>query len=636
MEDNYYLCLSEKNYLKFDPVSQITNVFFDDLKQQLFIVKSAAVFVKSFDENESFSFLIESSPLIAIKFNGDNSVLAIQRTENSLELHSFKNNQLVPNSIIHFETKRTIIYGIFFTQFNEFVVVTADSIEIFLVNTAKKSMKSIKSVPISSNWFAYNRSNFAIVSSNGMLLTPILLQKPGQLTKLASIQIEDGQAVTERDVNTGTLYGQPAILILRTTRNRALELWVYLLEGPAFKKSHILKLGFSGRVAISIIDSMIIVHHQTSKVSLLFDIAVNGEPDAQNILVHTPLVPGKSIKSFTIKLPSVSLKENTMNVELYSANWVIFQPDIIIDVKLGYLFRLSLAIDKIQIGDKIKLVDFLIHRQKEKHQLLHVLVQLVSPEDSSESIHLPILEVIFDKLNKIYKQKLDYDLLKMQALPSPSTFKTFTTLATPSLQLPNQVVIEQSDMLQIFNTIIDKNILEKVLMVYLFSIVKNSISCEYDLSKVLVMTLVGSQKIQDLQQILSYNVLHESKPLACFLLSLMNHHPLIGQMALDMLKRLNAHEIIIEILLEQGKVVDAIRLAKQYVNPDTISARKFLEAAHKSDNKMIFYSVFNFFIARNKRIRGNGEFMKSKFFKIFLNSIEIICFPFQTSSAKFI
>lgn len=29
MDDNYYLFLSEKNYLKFDPVSQITNVFFD-------------------------------------------------------------------------------------------------------------------------------------------------------------------------------------------------------------------------------------------------------------------------------------------------------------------------------------------------------------------------------------------------------------------------------------------------------------------------------------------------------------------------------------------------------------------------------------------------------------------------------
>lgn len=613
MEDNFYLYLSENNYLKFDPVSQITNVFFDDSKKQIFIVKSAAVSVKSLEDNQSFSFLIESSPLIAIKFNIDNSILAIQRTENALELHSVKNNAIVPNSKIQYETKKSIIYGIFWTQANEFVVVSADSVEIFLINSAKKSIKSLKSVSISSSWFAWNRLNFAIVSSNGLLLTPILLQKPGQLTKLASIQSEDGQQVTERDVNTGVLYGTPAILILRTTRqNRALEIWVYLLDGPVFKKSHVLKLGFSGRVAISIIDSMIIVHHQTSKISLLFDIAINGEPDASNVLVHTPLVPGKSIKPFTIKMPSVSLKENSMNVELYSANWVIFQPDIIIDVKLGYLFKLSLAIEKIQIGDKIKLVDFLIHRQKEKVQLMSVLSQLVAPEDSNESIHLPILEVIFDKLNKIYKQKLDYDLMKMQALPSPSTFKSFSTPAPPPPQLPNQIIIEQNDMLQIFNTIADKAVLEKILMVYLFSIVKCSISCEYDLSKVLVTTLVRSQKIQDLQQILSYNVLHESKPLACFLLSLMKHHPLIAQMSLDMLKRLNANEIIVEILLEQGKVIDAIRLAKQYMNHDVIPARKFLEAALKSEDKMTFYATYNFFIARNQRLRGNKDFLKSE------------------------
>ena len=502
MDDNYYLFLSEKNYLKFDPVSQITNVFFDDTKRQIFIVKSCTVSVKSIndscaEESQSFSFLIESSPLIAIKFNADNSILAIQRSENSLELQSFTNNQIQPNSTIHYQTKRSILYGFIWSQPDELVIVTNDYLEVFQVNKSKKSMKSLKSLSISSNWFTFNRESFALLSSsNGMLLTPVLLQKPGSLTKLASIQIEE-EGVTERDVNTGTLYGTPAILILRTTRNRNLEIWVYLLDGPTFQKAHILKLGFSGRVAISIIDSMIIVHHQTLKVSLIFDIALKGEPDPneKSVMIHSSLVPGKSIKPFTIKMPSVSLKENSMSVDLYSANWVIFQPDIVIDVKLGYLFILSLAINKVSICDKIKLVDFLMHRKKEKAQLVSVLVEMVSPDDSNESVHLPILEAIFDKLNKVYKHRLDYDMLKMQALPSPSTFKTFSTPAPALPQLPNEIVIEQSDILQILNTIIDKNILEKILMVYIFSIVKHSISCEYDLSKVLVMTLVGSQKV---------------------------------------------------------------------------------------------------------------------------------------------
>ncbi|CRL06415.1 CLUMA_CG019612, isoform A [Clunio marinus] len=503
-EKNFYLSLSAKNYLKFDPVSQITNVFFDESQKQIFCAKPASISVKSLVQ-ESFSFIIQSSPLIAIKFNVDNSILTIQRTENTLELYAFKDNQLLPNSSISFETKKTIL-GFFWIRTNELIIVTKENVEIFNVITSKKTLKS-------------------------------------------------------------------------------------------------------GRVAISIIDSIIIVHHQTSKVSLLFDVAINGEENVQerSVMNHTPLVPGKSIEPFSLKLPSVTHKENTMSVELYSANWVIFS-DIIIDVRIGYLFKLELAINKIRIGDKLKLCNFLMHRQKEKSLLINTLLQLVSPEHG-ESVQLAILEVIFDNLNKVYKQKLDHDLVKMQSLPSPSTFKISTQqIVTP--QLPNQIVIEQNDVLYVLNTIVDKNVLEKISLVYLFSLVKHSISCEYDLGKLIVSTLINGQKIDELQQILNFKAIHESKPLACFLLASSKNNPLISQMALDMLYRLNALEIIVEIFLEEGMAIDALRLSKQFTNPDFIPARKYLEAALKSDNKMVFYSVYKHFIARNQRLRGNIEFLK--------------------------
>ncbi|CAG9807580.1 unnamed protein product [Chironomus riparius] len=618
MEDFYYLHLADNNYIKFDPVNQITNVFFDECQKQIFIVKSAAVSVIKCKESKdrNFSFCLDNqNPLIAIKFNSDNSVLAIQRNENNLELIGFKNNQIIQNSSILYETRKqgSIIYGFVWSEQHEFIVITADTVEIFNINMAKKQMKSQKSLSVSSNWFCYNRSNIILLSSNnGLLLTPILVKKES-LTKLAPIQMEDGQSISERDVITGTLYDKAAILILKTTRNRTLEIFVYLLTGPSFKKLHVLKLGFSGRVAVSIIDSIIIIHHQTSKVSLLFDIALNGEADNldKSVMIHSPLLAGKSIKPFSIKIPSVSLKENSMTFEMYSVNWIIFG-DIIIDVKLGYLFKLELSIDKIQIGDKIKLVDFLMNRQNAKSQLMNILTQLILPDDYNE-IHLPILEIIFNKLNRVYKLKIQHDLNKMQALPSPSAFKTFTSpQPQPLNEHPREIIIDQNDMLQIFNTIVDKNMLEKVLLCYIYSLVVHAITCEYDLSKMLVMTLVGSQKVHDLQQILSFQVLHESKPLACFILSLANYDPLISQMALDMLKRLNAHEIIVEILLEQGKIIDAIRLAKQHTNVDMLPARKFLDAALKVDNKMTFYSVFNFFLSRNQRLRGNNEFMKNE------------------------
>lgn len=65
------------------------------------------------------------------------------------------------------------------------------------------------------------------------------------------------------------------------------------------------------------------------------------------------------------------------------------------------------------------------------------------------------------------------------------------------------------------------------------------------------------------------------------------------------------------MLLGQGKVVDALRLANSLPGADTISARKYLEAAAKSNDAVVFYTVYTFFMERNVRLRGSSEFLKS-------------------------
>lgn len=55
-------------------------------------------------------------------------------------------------------------------------------------------------------------------------------------------------------------------MILRPTPNHLLEVIIYLLNGPGLapKKSHILRLGHNGRVAMNIVDDLVVVHHQVS------------------------------------------------------------------------------------------------------------------------------------------------------------------------------------------------------------------------------------------------------------------------------------------------------------------------------------------------------------------------------------
>lgn len=298
-----------------------------------------------------------------------------------------------------------------------------------------------------------------------------------------------------------------------------------------------------------------------------------------------------------------------MECELYSPNWVLFQPNIVIDAKLGCLWNLEISLESLSqhIGDYVKLIDFLLRRTSAKPIVLSVIRDLLSTQYSGVSI----IETIFDKLNVIYKQELDNELFMQMAIPSTGLTSRGTNL--PKSYESPRVLIQQSDMYtNVFTPMADADHLGPVLMLYIHSLSKQKITVTHDLSKMIIIDLVKQKKFNALHQLLHLNVISESKPLACFLLSLSKVDERLFQAAMDMLARLNANEIIIEVLLEQGKVIEALRLAKQLPNADHIPARKYLEAAQKLKDSMVFQSVFVFFQQRNVRLRGNPDFLRSK------------------------
>lgn len=71
-------------------------------------------------------------------------------------------------------------------------------------------------------------------------------------------------------------------------------------------------------------------------------------------------------------------------------------------------------------------------------------------------------------------------------------------------------------------------------------------------------------------------------------------------------------QIIVEVLLGQGKVIDALRLASSSSSADTLPARKYLEAAQKTDDPIVFYSVYAHFLERNVRLRGSPDFTEAE------------------------
>ncbi|XP_041450404.1 regulator of MON1-CCZ1 complex isoform X2 [Drosophila obscura] len=610
----HYIELS-RNPIRFDAVSQLTNVFFDDSNKQIFAVRSGGatgVVVKGPVPNEdtviSFCMNDRGGAIRSIKFSPDNQILAVQRKENAVEFICFQGEQPLLQDIITHQVK-TMIHGFVWIHNREVALISNTGVEVYTVLPEKRQVRSVKSLSISIKWFAWCcDANVALLcTTEGNSLVPVLV-KQKVITKLPKVDCSPSREVQESKVTLGQVYGVLAVLILQSNSSTGMmEVEVHLLNGPGLapRKCHVLRLSLVGRFAINTVDNLIVVHHQATGTSLLFDISLTGEV-IQDITYHAPITTGRSIKPFGLKLPSLSPDGQILQCELYSTHWVLFQPNIVIDAKLGCMWYLNLCIDPLcnLISDRIRLTEFLLQRSSGKQVLLKVLGQLV--DDQYKGTLLPVLETIFSRINKIYASWVQLELQNQTA--QPSNVKTSTVKHTS----PPIVLIEQLDMVQIFQRIAKRPYTETILMLYLQSLNKFNIAAQEELSKMIISELIHNRSFDTLRRLVSYSMLLESKAVACFLLSHSDVDTAISQVAIDMLGKIQAHEISIEVMLGQGKVIDALRLAKNSLGLDKVPARKFLEAAHKTKDDLIFHSVFRFFQMRNLKLYETLAFPKAE------------------------
>lgn len=212
----YYLELSN-DPIRFDAVSQLTNVFFDDsnrqvrnsniylhhsfqphsLCMQVFAVRSGGatgIVVKGPRDTDSLSFCMDDKgPIRSIKFSPDNRILAIQRNEDSVEFIGF-NQQHQPNlnECIPYKSKNAQIFGFVWIHQLEVALFSSGGVELFTLNINKRQIKSSKSLNLTINWFSWcPMSNLCVLSSNNdKMLTPVLL-KPNTITKLPKLNCKD-------------------------------------------------------------------------------------------------------------------------------------------------------------------------------------------------------------------------------------------------------------------------------------------------------------------------------------------------------------------------------------------------------------------------------------------------------------
>nr|CAG4638295.1 EOG090X028B [Cyclestheria hislopi] len=630
-----------RNPINFEPVSKVTNVFYDEVTKHIFTVRSGGatgVIVKGPNLGAPLNFRVEDrGAVLSIKFSPNLKVLAIQRSLKSVEFLNFTNHE--PDGPEYSQMCRgnsASILGFVWLSDVDFIIITNQGLENYQIVSEKKSVRAVKSYSLQSNWFVYcPTSGLLVVSSSilGNCLHPFLF-KNHQFLRLTKFEIDIPNppqparlCLLERDVTPATIYNQMMVLILRHqathsssgSRTSNSEIVIYSLnKDTPPRKTHILNLDVSGKLAASIVDNLIIVHHQPSKSSLIFDINLPCESNGR-VLQLNPCLGPTAIRPYYLNLPSamLSTEPTVISCEMYSPNWVFFQPNVIIDAILGCLWSLELRLSPVIecMKNPIDLFNFLLLRHDSKPTVLAALRKLLT---SSSPCDIGILGRVLDRLNEAYRMSLDIDMQNQIAIPATNSLQP---RISPVLVRPN-VVVDQNDLYtralshlaetNLSNEERDRRIVA-ILTEYIRSLVQFHIPVQHFIYEMLIEALVRLRQFYQLHQLFQYHAVVDSKPLACLLLSLESVYPAAYQLALDMLKRIStANEEIIEILLSKNKVLSALRFARETIPIEYISARKFLESAQNTKDPIIFYGVYRFFQQRNYRLRGSAEFPKGE------------------------
>jgi hypothetical protein len=121
-----------------------------------------------------------------------------------------------------------------------------------------------------------------------------------------------------------------------------------------------------------------------------------------------------------------------------STNWVIFQPNIIIDARLGCLWFLQINLDQtIELVTSIPLlIDFLMLRRNSKSVILKVCKNsIIGSAEENMRNRLGNMSLIFNKLNSSYKEAIAMDFNSNQ-----------TNCDSGKLKL--RTIIDQTDIFQ--------------------------------------------------------------------------------------------------------------------------------------------------------------------------------------------
>ncbi|KAJ6425742.1 hypothetical protein OIU84_026341 [Salix udensis] len=354
-------------------------LFYDDGNKLLLSPTSDQVFswkAVPFDPHVSpTSDSISEGPILSIRYSLDAKIIAIQRS--SLEIQFF-HRETGQNFCHNCKPESDSILGFFWTDCPQcdFVLVKTSGLDLLAYDADSKSLHVVETKKLNVSWYVYTHESRLVLLASGMqcktfngfqLSSAGIVRLPKFEMVMAKSEANSKPVLADEDVYIATIYGR--IYCLQIDRV------AMLLHSYRFYRDAVVQQGslpiYSNKVAVSVVDNVLLIHQVGAKVIILYDIFADSRSP---ISAPLPLLFRGFARSNTsssrstakdIEIPEANI--NDSEAIIYGDDWTFLVPDLICDVSNKFLWKIHLDLEAISASssEAPSVLDFLQRRKLE-------------------------------------------------------------------------------------------------------------------------------------------------------------------------------------------------------------------------------------------------------------------------------
>eukprot|EP00743_Colponemidia_sp_Colp-15_P007893 GILK01008548.1.p1 GENE.GILK01008548.1~~GILK01008548.1.p1 ORF type:complete len:762 (-),score=127.60 GILK01008548.1:63-2297(-) len=605
--------------------------FYDEMQQAFLLYKEGAFYYHSFDPQQQakiIPFPYDLSPLIHARLSKNGSMLGVQRSSYEIELFDVTSAAKVT---LTFQTSKQAvvrILGFIWSEVDAYdlAVITSMGLELFKVSPLRNSSKSVKQYSYPTVHYLYEPKSSLILLCTGkqgavlqgFFVRSLSTAKSTHRLPKFELDTRTDSSLKPEELSLVQIYERVYLVQIDGELGR---LTLYRLSKDQVVQNPALELCVTGKFGLSVVDNLLVVHHPSSQVSLVYDV----KHSSPQYPIVNPL-PLTCKNGFEID-----------NGHLYDDAWQYLHSNFIFDGSTGSLWQISLALQDVvlQFTDKLELVYLLIRRSNCKPTVVSVIRNLLHDKHP-----LPAVSKLFNMLNSIYRAAILERAQMFQSrrfVEMSHSLPVGTFVGDPGLDstvnkdTPTNkeeaeadggdlrdlttseglAVILQADVYHhVFAPLAAEQILEgkyliSVILEYNRSLLLQQLPPQNYIQDLLVDLLIDHKQYFQLHQLLQYHVINDSPDVAHRLLILGGangpYRP-VFQAGLDMLVRLQRFEDVIEALLKSNKVMEALSFLQRHPIA-AIAAKRFLRVAAEQGDPMLLYTVTRFFLDWDQEVR---------------------------------